>query len=195
MRVHSDLNKDNDELEEHLKCEVLKVFKTPLHREVDEGVRTIIHNGVIINSKTEWFPPSIVWTTIHKGGVEVAHKPARGFVQSSTRFVAFSSIHPAGRLQGSSASPSAIHPAGRLTRSSASSSAIQPAGQTQGYSASPSAIQPAGRFQGYSASPSATHPPGSNQQAGRQSVPAHLFLLQRSEKAETGGETTNSVTW
>ena len=66
--------------------------------------------------------PSIVRTTIHKGGVKVAHQPARGFVESSTRFVQTSTIHPAGRIQGSSAPASTGRPQG----SSASSSSSQP---------------------------------------------------------------------
>ena len=45
-----------------------RMFKFPLDREVDEGVRMVMHQGVLINSKTEWFSPSIVRTTIETGG-------------------------------------------------------------------------------------------------------------------------------
>ena len=78
---------------------VLKVFKYPLDREVDEGVRMVMHKGVLINSKTEWFSPSIVKTTIEKGGVEMAYQPAIGFIQSNTRSQSSDPIHPRGRSE------------------------------------------------------------------------------------------------
>ena len=77
--AHSDIYKTGDELEVHFNFEVLKVFKFPLDREVDEGVRMVMHTGVLLNSKTEWFSPSIVRTTIEKGGAEMAHQPAKGY--------------------------------------------------------------------------------------------------------------------
>ena len=52
-QAHSDLYIEGDELEKHFNFEVLKVFKFPLDREVYEGVRMVLHRGVIINSKTE----------------------------------------------------------------------------------------------------------------------------------------------
>ena len=128
IQAHSELYKENDELETHFNFEVLKVFKTPLDREVDEGVRMVMHNGVIINSKTEWFSPSIVRTTIHKGGAEVAHQPARGFVESLPRFVPAPSraIQSAGRPQGSPASSSASQPPGSRPQGPAATSLSQP---------------------------------------------------------------------
>ena len=57
---HKDLYQERDELEKHFAFEILK------DREVDEGVRMIMHRGVLINSKTGWFSPSIVRTTIKR---------------------------------------------------------------------------------------------------------------------------------
>ena len=96
---HMDLYTTGDELEQHFEFQVLKVFKYPLDREVDKGVRMVMHKGVLINSKTEWFSPSIVRTTIEKGGVEMAYQPARGFIQSNTRSQSSDPIHPRGRSE------------------------------------------------------------------------------------------------
>ena len=109
-----------DELEKHFEFHILKVFKYPLDREVDEGVRMVMHKGSLINSKTEWFSPSIVRTTIEKGGVEMAYQPARGFRQSNTRSQSANLSHPSGRSEVS-CQPSEIrsqqylqiHPQGR----------------------------------------------------------------------------------
>ena len=46
---HKELYKEGDELEQHFTFEVLKVFKFPLDREVDEGVRMVMHKGVLVN--------------------------------------------------------------------------------------------------------------------------------------------------
>ena len=73
-QAHSDIYKSGDELEVHINLKFLKVFKFPLDREVDEGVSMVMHSGVLLNSKTEWFSPSIVRTTIEKGGAEMAHQ-------------------------------------------------------------------------------------------------------------------------
>ena len=55
-----DLYTTGDELEKHFKFHILKVFNYPLDREVDEGVMMVIHMGILVNSTTEWFSPSIV---------------------------------------------------------------------------------------------------------------------------------------
>ena len=62
--VHPELYNDKYELEVHFIFEALKVFKFPLDREVNEGVRMVMYQGVLLNPKTEWFSPSIVRTTI-----------------------------------------------------------------------------------------------------------------------------------
>ena len=84
-QAHSDIYKTGDELKVHFNFEVLKVFKFPLDQEVDEGVRMVMHTGVLLNSKTEWFSPSIVRTTIEKGGAEMAHQPAKGYRKSRSQ--------------------------------------------------------------------------------------------------------------
>ena len=106
---------------------MLKVFKFPLDREVDEGVRMVLHRGVIINSKTEWFSPSIVRTTIEKGGAEMAHQPVRGFRQVNHR------DQPSNTSQPSSTS----HPGGKSApphqpslRKSQSSNTSHPCGSS-----------------------------------------------------------------
>ena len=68
---------------------------------MDEGVRMVMHEGQLINSKTEWFSPSIVRTTIEKGGVEMAYKPARGSYQASSRNHPPSDSQPVGMAEGS----------------------------------------------------------------------------------------------
>ena len=45
----------------------------------------VMHEGELINSKTEWFSLLIVRTTIEKGGVEMTYKPAGGFHQATSR--------------------------------------------------------------------------------------------------------------
>ena len=101
---------EGDELEQHFVFKILKVFKFPLDREVDEGVRMVMHEGQLINSKTEWFSPSIVRTTIEKGGVEMAYKPARGSYQASSRNHPPSDSQPVGMAEGSRQPPN-IQPA------------------------------------------------------------------------------------
>ena len=96
---HMDLYTTGDELEQHFEFKVLKLFKYPLDREVDEGVRMVMHKGVLINRKTEWFSPSIVRTTIVKGCGEMAYQPARGFIQSNTRSQSSNPIQPRGRFE------------------------------------------------------------------------------------------------
>lgn len=117
---HIELYTTGDELEKHFEFHILKVFKYPLDREVDEGVRMVMHKGSLINSKTEWFSPSIVRTTIEKGGVEMAYQPARGFRQSNTRSQSANLSHPSGRSEVScqpsnvrSQQDLQIHPQGR----------------------------------------------------------------------------------
>jgi hypothetical protein len=126
-QAHSDLYIEGDELEKHFNFEVLKVFKFPLDREVDEGVRMVLHRGVIINSKTEWFSPSIVRTTLEKGGAEMAHQPVRGFRQVNHR------DQPSNTSQPSSTS----HPGGKSApshqpslRKSQSSNTSHPGGSS-----------------------------------------------------------------
>ena len=87
-----------DELEQHFEFHIIKIFKSPLDREVDEGVR-MVHKGRRINSKTEWFSPSIVRTTIEKGGVDTAYQPARGFRQSNARSQSANPSQPSGRSE------------------------------------------------------------------------------------------------
>ena len=69
-----------------------------------------MHEGQLINSKTEWFSPSIVRTTIEKGGVEMAYKPARRSHQASCRNHSPSDSQPVGMAEGSRQPPS-IQPA------------------------------------------------------------------------------------
>jgi hypothetical protein len=115
--AHPELYNDKDELEVHFTFEALKVFKYPLDREVDEGVRMVMHQGVLLNSKTEWFSPSIVRTTIEKGGAEMAHQPARGFRVPTS--IHSSASQPPGRSEG-------------LAQPSRSSLASQPTGRSKG---------------------------------------------------------------
>ena len=49
-RACPDIYKSGDELEVHFNFEVLRVFKLSLEREVDEGVRIVMHTGVLLNS-------------------------------------------------------------------------------------------------------------------------------------------------
>ena len=108
---------DKDDLEVHFNFEALKVFKYPLDREVDEGVRMVMHQVVLLNSKTEWFSPSIVRTTIEKGGAEMAHQPARGFRVPTS--IHSSASQPPGRSEG-------------LAQPSRPSLASQPTGRSKG---------------------------------------------------------------
>ena len=124
-----DLYTTGDELEKHFDFHILKVFKYPLDREVDEGVRMVMHKGRLINSKTEWFSPSIVRTTIEKGGVEMAYQPARGVQRSYSRGQPADISQPRGRSEVSCQPSEArsqqviqIHPQG------SNASLSQPAG-------------------------------------------------------------------
>ena len=73
-----------------------------------------MHQGVLINSKTEWFSPSIVRTTIEKGGVEMTYEPAKGSSRATFRSQSSSLNHPRGRTQVSDQPVEASnHPAGR----------------------------------------------------------------------------------
>ena len=117
-----DLYTTGDELEKHFDFQILKVFKYLLDREVDEGVRMVMHKGRLINSKTECFSPFIVRTTIEKGGVEMAYQPARGVQRSYSRGQPVNISQPRGRSEVScqpsearSQQVNQIHPQGSNT--------------------------------------------------------------------------------
>ena len=55
----------------HLRI-ILKAYRKPITRIIEEGVFIINHEGEILNSKTKWHQPKIIRTTILQGGAEMA---------------------------------------------------------------------------------------------------------------------------
>ena len=62
----------NKSLGDLFEIKVLKAYKKPFTRNVEEGTYIANHEGIILNSKSEWHQPQIVRTrtTVVQGGAD-----------------------------------------------------------------------------------------------------------------------------
>ena len=76
--------------------QILKTYRKPFTRLVEEGTYISSHRGELLNSKNEWHQAKILRTTtrVVQGGAEVLHRGGGGGVQSLGRRVG------GGRAQG-----------------------------------------------------------------------------------------------
>ena len=64
--------KEGSKFEDYFEICIVKAYRKPITRVVEEGVFIINHEGEILNSKTEWHQPKIIRTTVLQGGAELA---------------------------------------------------------------------------------------------------------------------------
>ena len=58
--------------EEYFDIKIVKSYKKPLTRCVEEGTFIVNFEGEVLNSKNEWHQPRIIRTTVVQGGAEMA---------------------------------------------------------------------------------------------------------------------------
>ena len=64
--------REGSTFEDYFDIFIVKAYRKPITRIIEEGVFIINHEGEILNSKTEWHQPKIIRTTILQGGAEMA---------------------------------------------------------------------------------------------------------------------------
>ena len=77
--------KEGSKFEEYFDIHIVKAYKKPITRIVEEGVFIINYEGEILNSKTEWHQPKIIRTTVLQGGAEMAGGMVRSFPAAGRR--------------------------------------------------------------------------------------------------------------
>ena len=64
--------KDGQKVDDNFEILIVKSYRKPLTRIIEEGTFIINHEGEVLNSKIEWHQPKIIRTTITQGGAELA---------------------------------------------------------------------------------------------------------------------------
>ena len=64
--------KDGQKFDDYFEILIVKSYRKPLTRIIEEGTFIINHEGEVLNSKNEWHQPKIIRTTITQGGAELA---------------------------------------------------------------------------------------------------------------------------
>ena len=59
--------KDGEKFEDYFEILIVKSYRKPLTRIIEEGTFIINHEGEVLNSKNEWHQPKIIRTTITQG--------------------------------------------------------------------------------------------------------------------------------
>ena len=77
--------KDGSKFEEYFDIFIVKAYKKPITRIIEEGVFIVNYEGEILNSKTEWHQPKIIRTTVLQGGAEMAGGMMTGFPVAGRR--------------------------------------------------------------------------------------------------------------
>ena len=75
-KTHGDLKKGKP-FEEYFDIKIVKSYKKPLTRCVEEGTFIVNFEGEVLNSKNEWHQPRIICTTVLQGGAELEYKSTR----------------------------------------------------------------------------------------------------------------------
>ena len=71
LNCHQEVNINTVKFEDVGDIKVLRAYRKPLTRGVDEGTNIGAHEGELLNSKSEWRQPSIIRNVIVSGGAEV----------------------------------------------------------------------------------------------------------------------------
>ena len=71
---------DNKDFSDYFEFQILKSYKKPFTRSVEEGTFIASHNGELLNSKSEWHQVKVVRTTtqVVQGGAEVLQRQRGG---------------------------------------------------------------------------------------------------------------------
>ena len=71
---------DNKDFSDYFEVQILKSYKKPFTRLVEEGTFIANHNGELLNSKSEWHQAKVVRTTtqVVQGGAEVLQRQRGG---------------------------------------------------------------------------------------------------------------------
>ena len=71
---------DNKDFSDYFEIQILKSYKKPFTRLVEEGTFIASHNGELLNSKSEWHQAKVVRTTtqVVQGGAEVLQRQRGG---------------------------------------------------------------------------------------------------------------------
>ena len=71
LNFHQEVDINTLKFEDIYDVKVLRAYRKPLTRGVDEGTNIGAHEGELLNSKSEWRQPSIIMNVIISGGAEV----------------------------------------------------------------------------------------------------------------------------
>jgi hypothetical protein len=63
--------KVGEKFEDYFEITIVKAYRKPLTRNIEEGTFIINYHGEILNSKNEWHQPKIIRTTVVQGGAEM----------------------------------------------------------------------------------------------------------------------------
>ena len=65
---------------DYFEVEILKAYKKPFTRLVEEGTYISSHGGELLNSKSEWHQAKVIRTTVRvaQGGAEILQPVGRG---------------------------------------------------------------------------------------------------------------------
>ena len=78
---------DKKEFSDYFEVQILKAYKKPFTRLVEEGTFITSHRGELLNSKSEWHQAKVVRTRteVVQGGAEVVQQRAGGGSQGEGR--------------------------------------------------------------------------------------------------------------
>ena len=84
MSKHSG-KEENKNFEDYFQVEIIKSYKKPFTRCVEEGTLIASHEGEILNPKSEWHQAKVIRTTtrVVQGGAEVGREQGGGGEQGA----------------------------------------------------------------------------------------------------------------
>ena len=85
---------------DYFDIEIVKSYKKPLTRIIEEGTFIVNYQGEVLNSKNKWHQPKIIRTTITQGGAEMAGGAVRRFPGAGSQYVD-QSVVTSGALEAS----------------------------------------------------------------------------------------------
>ena len=116
--------KPGEHFEDYFDIEIVKSYRKPLTRTIEEGTFIVNFNGEVLNSKNEWHQPKIIRTTIIQGGAEMAGGQVRRFPVTGNPNVAVNNVERVTRscvtsVEGPDGAVAAPEATRRTTRASA----------------------------------------------------------------------------
>ena len=79
MTAHGERDPEK-KFSDYFEVEILKAYKKPFTRLVEEGTYISSHRGELLNSKSEWHQAKVIRTTVRvaQGGAEILQPVGRG---------------------------------------------------------------------------------------------------------------------